>query len=637
MTDGRAVHRTTSISFAIVAASAIATGCNDSALPEFPVPWGCSNYERHLRWTTRLDTRTLSPLDVAIAGHSAFLVTGTHLVSVDISDPRRPVQQEDLRLPSWASEVEVAGNHAYLNMSDRFTTNGIGIADLADPRTPRFVSTVEIASTIYALKVSGETLFAATADGLEGPRKLRLYDVRTPTSPELVGDVDINAPGPLDVAGNLVVLAQGAEGLLFVDVSNRRHPEITAKIPTARQAIEVAMNDNYAYVAGIDARLGVAELYVVSLRDPERPLTVHAQNLPGIGDFFIQDDVLYVGDQRIFAYDIRTPRRPRLIGNVGLGYQASALASSQGFLFAANPSGLAVVEIGDAHSAPALAQFSEGAASLAMRDNLLYVGTSSNGVEIFDISDPLHPTLLNVVDAVGTVSDIALANDHAYIVVGWGLLLVYDLATPTSPRFVTLFESKGSILDLEIDGDHLYIAGDGQPPIFDISNPTQLSHVASLGTGTRAVAVENGFAYVANGSDGFKIFDVSDPTSPTLVGESPVDEATEIAVVGSHAYVGDETDALVVFDVSNPASPGRAAGMLTPRSPHAIVASGTHVYVVSHASGLLIADVSRPTAPQMIGGRGSEGTPLASAVALKGDVVFVADWDGVSVLPAQCE
>ena len=72
----------------------------------------------------------------------------------------------------------------------------------------------------------------------------------------------------------------------------------------------------------------------------------------------------------------------------------------------------------------------------------------------------------------------------------------------------------------------------------------------------RDVKVRNNFAYVAQGSGGMAVFDVSNPTNCVQVGGYDTSgESREIALVGNYAYVADGTGGLQVIDVSNPYFP----------------------------------------------------------------------------------
>ncbi|MEK6902756.1 MAG: VWA domain-containing protein, partial [archaeon] len=106
-------------------------------------------------------------------------------------------------------------------------------------------------------------------------------------------------------------------------------------------------------------------------------------------------------------------------------------------------------------------------------------------------------------------------------------------------------------------------------------------------------------AYVADGSSGMKLFDVSGNT-PTLTGtyNSPTN-AYDVITSGTYAYVSDGTGGLRIVDISNPASPSLTATYNTPGTAYATRLYGTTAYVAD-GSSVQVIDVSTPATPSLI-------------------------------------
>jgi hypothetical protein len=99
--------------------------------------------------------------------------------------------------------------------------------------------------------------------------------------------------------------------------------------------------------------------------------------------------------------------------------------------------------------------------------------------------------------------------------------------------------------------------------------------------------------------------------------------AYDVAVVGSLAYVADGSSGLEVLDVSNPASPLRLGGYDTSGSVDAVQVVGSLAYVADGSSGLQILDVSNPAAPVWRGEYDTSG--YACDVQVVGSLAYVAD------------
>ena len=77
--------------------------------------------------------------------------------------------------------------------------------------------------------------------------------------------------------------------------------------------------------------------------------------------------------------------------------------------------------------------------------------------------------------------------------------------------------------------------------------------------------VVGGLAYVADGSSGLQIVDISNPAAPFIRGavDTPGD-ASDVIVAGALAYIADGTSGLQIIDVSNPAAPKLVRSVATP-------------------------------------------------------------------------
>jgi hypothetical protein len=86
-------------------------------------------------------------------------------------------------------------------------------------------------------------------------------------------------------------------------------------------------------------------------------------------------------------------------------------------------------------------------------------------------------------------------------------------------------------------------------------NPTLKGSYDTTGN-SNDVYISGKYSYVADGSAGLQILDISNPASPILVGTyNTSGTAYGVYVSGKYAYVADDTSGLHVINVSNPGSP----------------------------------------------------------------------------------
>jgi hypothetical protein len=150
------------------------------------------------------------------------------------------------------------------------------------------------------------------------------------------------------------------------------------------------------------------------------------------------------------------------------------------------------------------------------------------------------------------------------------------------------------------------------------------------------VAVSGSYVYVADYGSGLQVVDVSNPTSPAIVGSVDTPgEAWSVAVSARYVYVAGYDLGVQVVDVSNPVSPQVVGSVNIPNHAYDVAASGSYAYIADAGSGLQIVDVSNPSSPAIVGG---VGAGFAWGVAVSESYAYVAGGSsGLLVVPAQCE
>ncbi len=144
--------------------------------------------------------------------------------------------------------------------------------------------------------------------------------------------------------------------------------------------------------------------------------------------------------------------------------------------------------------------------------------------------------------------------------------------------------------------------------------PVPLSFVAIPGYANN-VAVNGNYAYVAAGSGGLRIVDVSNRNAPTVVASTAlVGNANDVKVLGNTAYVAAGTAGLHIVDVTNPLAPQLVRTVTLPGVAWDVVVSAGIAYVAAGSSGLQLIDVSNPSNPISRGALALPGTVKGVAV-----------------------
>jgi len=192
----------------------------------------------------------------------------------------------------------------------------------------------------------------------------------------------------------------------------------------------------------------------------------------------------------------------------------------------------------------------------------------------------------------------------------------------------------GRIYDMFVVGNRAYVAHDQKGLyVVNISNPTSPSVIGDFDNQIRAhgVYVEGDYAYVADYSAGLQILDVSSD-DPDSVGYFDTGEAThDVFVEGDYAYAANHLSGVTIVNVSDPANPFQESQYMVYGGINGVYAVGDYAYLAAGYDGFVIIDVSDPSDPVMTGVYDSLG--FANEVYVDSNLAYVADRDsGLVVL-----
>ena len=199
--------------------------------------------------------------------------------------------------------------------------------------------------------------------------------------------------------------------------------------------------------------------------------------------------------------------------------------------------------------------------------------------------------------------------------------------------------------NLELDGQRLavgnghgFIAADENGfRVFDLSDPTMPTFVTSLATSasTEDVVVQGDYAYTAEGWNGLRVIDISTPWDPVLRGTWAAPTiAKGVAVDQERAFLTQNFSGVAILDVSDPEAPGLLGQAPTKHSADDLVVQGNILYVLTQVDDswlthLEMFDVSDPTAPVVLGTIfvGEGGTGLWYDIRVDGSTAYVSLYD----------
>ena len=209
---------------------------------------------------------------------------------------------------------------------------------------------------------------------------------------------------------------------------------------------------------------------------------------------------------------------------------------------------------------------------------------------------------------------------------------VTGAVTNFQPVALSSIAIPGYANNVDVNGNYAYVAsGSTGLQVVDVSNPSAPVIVGAVDTPGNAndVRVVGNTVYIADGAAGLQIVDVTNPRAPAILGalDTP-GEANDVFVVGTLAYVADGTSGLQIISVANPRAPLLVRTVDTPGTAQGVAVSGGIAVIAddSPAAGLRVVDVSNPSAAQLVGNVALDGQPID--VDLAGTHAYVADYTG---------
>ncbi|MGD9091748.1 MAG: hypothetical protein PVF74_02795, partial [Anaerolineales bacterium] len=287
------------------------------------------------------------------------------------------------------------------------------------------------------------------------------------------------------------------------------------------------------------------------------------------------------------------------------------------------------------------------AIGITVEGDLAYVSDRGEGLRILDISNPLED--INLVSNLPGGRDAYatdIEGDYIYLADGRAGLRVYNKTDPSQPIETGSTDTPGIAKGVTVSGEYAYVA-DGESGvrlinIIDPQIPTELgfydtpgdahavaivSTVPSVNEPAESEGTTSGvrlLAYVADGSRGLRVLDVSDPRAPQEIGynETPM-FAQDVYILGTLAYLAGREEGLLIYDVSDPTQPVQVGRYDTPGTASGVVVRGAFAYVADFERGLRMVDVTTPSAPYEVGFY--DAPTMVKDLTLIGSYAYVAD------------
>lgn len=281
----------------------------------------------------------------------------------------------------------------------------------------------------------------------------------------------------------------------------------------------------------------------------------------------------------------------------------------------------------------------EAGTLLAATTDLLIVHTP-DAFSVVDLSDPASPTLADHV-VVATTAVSAVGSLLAALQAPTTVQL-FSLADPGAVVPVGALSPTSPVNSLHLSGLYLYLGGDTETVVADVSNPTSPVVVGSLPTGPAfGIGVLGDALVVAAGTSGALTGRLDGPATLDDVrrqlarayGGLQNSEIDQTVVEGDRLYVEAASEGVWILDVSDSRSLTELGLWPVPAdTARSLAADGTTLYVGTPAS-LEVVDAADPSAPRTVA-----SLPITGQLTAEGadhGVVAVAVTGGIQLVDAR--
>jgi len=492
---------------------------------------------------------------------------------------------------------------------------------LGYPDGTRALSSVPLINTIHDLAISGDHIYVANDH-----MGLQVIDIGNPEEPELLpGWFNTEKPAR-DVAtyGNRVVTASwdmavsGIDDTVvdFIDITDPDYlVHVSSFTIEVDEVNDIALFGTHAYTTG-----GNMAIRVIDFTDPDNPELANYINEPDEAwDITVHDEHLYARTSNaVRIFSLEDPVNPTLVAEFRDGtrsMQEVYLSGSRMYATTGYKEWLNIIDISNPGNPVTLA-----AHDLKKTDGICVTGdtlmgsySSEPGLSIYDISDINFPELVGCVVTTRYPRHKVASGDYVFFADGLRVSVV-NFGEPYGPRLSVGIGGGSTNQDVDFVGNYAYVTGVPYAlEIIDLTDPSSPWIIGScfspdwIGAKFDNIKVVDDIAYVT-GDEYLMIFDVSDPSHPTLKGSANNNHIRGLDVQGKYAYVGSYYEILSIYDIEDPSRPILMSTIAeTYRSfyPNALEVRGDYAYMVGYADSaqtgvVAVIDISDPSNPQYI-------------------------------------
>ena len=485
-----------------------------------------------------------------------------------------------------------------------------------------------------------------------GGNQLKIIDISDRENMIVRATLDITGAQDVAVSADdktLYIAVDNSSGLQVVDISNPDAPAITDSNSLGLGGLTVVAISHDGSTL-FTASTASKNLYTIDLSSST--ISLQGNIAVSDGDNFYNIEVssddtrLFVATSSLHVFDVSNSSSPSELANYTAFSGANdlkkvVLSQDESTAYVVRYQAVDILNITNAVNGNITKLGSKDITynfyypgSAAVYGNVLYLMNVDYGIFAYDISDPANPVQVDAsVNTSVNYGPMELTPDGSTLFAGD--FRAYDTGDASGSviagRYIDLSEIDAVALSADNTKAYMLDNNSGKFKVIDISDEHDLTSSSVLGElsgvyGSQIVLNSTGTrAWVASGSTGVRVIDISDPSTPALI--NTFDTTGSALTItfnpsGNRAYIADDSTGLVILDISDENNITLVSSLDTAGSVKDIVLSsdGKNLFLAARESGVQTIDISDETSPSLVNtfNEGSK-TFYASSLALSAD------------------
>ena len=282
--------------------------------------------------------------------------------------------------------------------------------------------------------------------------------------PKLIGSYEISGARSLDISGNYAyIISKSSLGI--INISNPYYPSLTGNI--SEGGYDVFVSGNYAYVSFTSGTNKY--LSVIDVSNPSSPSLKGKTFLVGGKNVVVSGNYAFLQDGfNLWVANVSDPTNPTRVALKGLpsppegmdlyisGNYLYIATSCEEWTFCSSP-GLLIYNISDPINPTLIGRYvTTDSYGVHVSGNYAFL-VGESGLQILNVSDPSNPVLVKTFATPTCAKVIHVSDNYAYVVDRSFKLLIIDVSNVSNPIFVGKYEVLNDPKDVYAKGDYIYV------------------------------------------------------------------------------------------------------------------------------------------------------------------------------------